>query len=236
MPQKYPNPKLNQEFDQWTVIDETIVYNKQSRKVLCKCSCNRVEKLISVCDLYREKTKRCKKCTNHRPPKYQSYVTNNRLNRIWNNMIQRCMNNKNKDYKHYGDNGVIICDEWVDYGKFEKWALENGYRDDLEIDRKDSEGNYEPDNCRWITHQQNVWNMPKRKNCSSKYKGVHYNKQNSNWCASIAFNGKKINIGSFKTEVEAALAYNEKAIKFFGEYAYLNKIEENNDSSDSLGS
>lgn len=77
-----------------------------------------------------------------------------RLYSIWQNMKLRCLNGKDKLYKHYGGRGIKICQEWlVSYTNFRCWAMENGYQDDLTIDRIDVNGNYEPDNCRWVTQQ-----------------------------------------------------------------------------------
>lgn len=74
----------------------------------------------------------------------------NRLKRIYINMKDRCNNPKNRSYKHYGEKGISICKDWLDFELFEKWSYENGYDDTLTIDRKSCAGNYCPQNCRWI--------------------------------------------------------------------------------------
>uniref|UniRef100_A0A6M3LHT2 Uncharacterized protein n=1 Tax=viral metagenome TaxID=1070528 RepID=A0A6M3LHT2_9ZZZZ len=74
---------------------------------------------------------------------------------VWMGMKRRCYNPSRKDYKRYGGRGIIVCQEWLDYKTFEKWALANGYRKGLTIDRIDNDGDYEPSNCRFITRAEN---------------------------------------------------------------------------------
>jgi hypothetical protein len=79
---------------------------------------------------------------------------------IWNAMIQRCENQKHEKYGSYGGRGIMVCDEWrADCCAFIEWAKTSGYGRGLEIDRRDTNGNYEPGNCRWITRKQNMNNI-----------------------------------------------------------------------------
>lgn len=85
-----------------------------------------------------------------------------RLHRIWCHMKDRCYNQNCKAYKWYGKLGVSVCSEWVnDFPKFREWAISNGYRDDLTIDRINPFGNYEPINCRWISLCEQATNKRK---------------------------------------------------------------------------
>jgi hypothetical protein len=74
-------------------------------------------------------------------------------------MIGRCYRSKQTGYHNYGGRGIKVCKEWKDDRKaFFLWALNNGYTDELELDRIDNDGNYEPSNCRFATHKQNSRN------------------------------------------------------------------------------
>ena len=87
-----------------------------------------------------------------------------RLRRSWENMLTRCYyQNKGRVYQRYGGRGISVCDEWrASFDDFRDWALSNGYEEDLELDRIDNDGNYQPDNCHFVTHKDNNRN---RRNC-----------------------------------------------------------------------
>ena len=82
-----------------------------------------------------------------------------RLLGIWTNMVGRCHNTNWNNYfsrVYYREKGITVCDEWrYSFENFKCWALANGYEDTLSIERIDSDGNYEPSNCRWITYNEN---------------------------------------------------------------------------------
>jgi hypothetical protein len=80
------------------------------------------------------------------------------LYRRWHFMRLRCRNPSHRSWKRYGGRGVTVCPEWQNYIAFLDWALANGWREDLQIDRIDNDVNYEPDNCRLVTQIENVNN------------------------------------------------------------------------------
>lgn len=94
-------------------------------------------------------------------------------------MISRCYNPKDKSYDNYGGRGIEMCDEWrTNYQAFENWALSHGFREDLSIDRIDNDGNYEPNNCRFVTLKEN--NQNRR---SSKFYTINGETKNlQQWC------------------------------------------------------
>ena len=81
---------------------------------------------------------------------------NKRLYKVWNNMRDRCRIPTHTHYKWYGAKGITICLEWDEYLNFYNWALNNGYQDNLTIDRINPKGNYCPENCQWISGSDNI--------------------------------------------------------------------------------
>lgn len=78
----------------------------------------------------------------------------------WTSMKQRCYNSNCKDYKNYGGRGIIVCEEWLnDSFTFILWSLDNGVAEGLHLDRENNDGNYEPNNCRYIPIAENNRNM-----------------------------------------------------------------------------
>lgn len=95
-----------------------------------------------------------------------------RLYSIWNGMKTRCYRTYHQSYSNYGGRGIKVCEEWYDdFEAFEKWALSNGYTDNLSIDRIDNDGNYCPENCRWVTRAQQ--NANKRHRMYRAYKSSY---------------------------------------------------------------
>jgi ABC-type transport system substrate-binding protein len=85
--------------------------------------------------------------------------TGTKLNDVWKAMISRCYHSSNTSYDIYGGRGIEVCSEWrADYCEFRRWAMSHGYAEGLQIDRIDNDGDYSPENCRFVTRKQQCRN------------------------------------------------------------------------------
>lgn len=116
-----------------------------------------------------------------RNDEYQRYFINIRgkrqevrLYKIWDGICQRCRNPNQKDFKRYGGRGIKLCKEWESSTAFMKWSYENGYDDSLQIDRIDCNGDYCPENCRWVDVQTQAYNKRTTKYIVYQDKKVSY--------------------------------------------------------------
>ena len=131
---------------------------------LCLCECGK-EIVVTGSNLRRGHTTSCGcyrmdriKEANTKHGQKRRGTAPTPLYSVWSSMKERCYNPNDKAFKHYGTRGIEVCPEWRhSFETFEKWALENGYKAGLTIDREDTNGSYCPENCRWITNlvQQN---------------------------------------------------------------------------------
>lgn len=133
-------------------------HKTNDRHVYYKGICNECgfERVARITDL-----KRTTKCTHIRIDGEVGFNRtvweNKRIGKIFSGMKDRCYNQNDKSYRWYGAKGIKICDEWMDnYKLFEDWAVNNGYADNLTIDRINEDQDYSPDNCRWITAEANT--------------------------------------------------------------------------------
>lgn len=145
-----------QKFGRLTVIRIVGKDKFQNLIWLCKCDCGN-EVSVRSASLIKGRTVSCG-CYNKEKAKYAFKthgLSKTRLYRIWNGIKNRCFNENIPKYKNYGNRGIFVCDEWKnDFMSFYNWSMDNGYDDNLSIDRIDYNGNYEPNNCRWITNKE----------------------------------------------------------------------------------
>jgi hypothetical protein len=109
-----------------------------------------------------------------------------RIYRIWAAMKRRCYNTNYKEYYLYGGRGIKVCQEWLFFPRFKKWAIENGYDENLTLDRIDNERGYEPSNCRWTSPKAQSNN--RRSNKVIEYNGQF--KTLKEWSEIIGINYK----------------------------------------------
>lgn len=177
------------------------------RYSLYKCYCGNEFKAATQ-DVKRKDTTNCG-CRKKKGTNTTHNLSKSRIYSIWCNMKSRVLNKNNQRFLDYGDRGIIICSDWInDFMSFYNWAINNGYKEGLTIDRENNDGNYEPSNCRWVTDY--IQNRNKRKlmiTNTSGYKGVSYLKKLKKWQCQISID-KKINyLGIFECPIDAAKAY-----------------------------
>ncbi len=152
----------------------------------------------------------------------ESLAVRRRLQNIRAGMVRRCYCDKYVGFENYGGRGIIVCDEWQnDSQAFIEWALSHGYSHGLEIDRRDTNGNYEPANCRWVEKRINSINRRRFRNKrSSQFKGVFG--RGGKWQVIVQVDGHRIHGGTFANEIDAARQYDRIAFDAFGSDVPLN--------------
>lgn len=163
-------------FGKLTVIEfsRDVKSGTRNRKYwFCKCECGNTNEIrtdsltsgkVTSCGCLKKEQERINLAKNHRHK-----MSRTRLYGIWQSMKDRCYNQNVRSYRDYGGRDIKICDEWMVPDNFFEWALTNGYRDNLTIDRIDNNKNYEPSNCRWSTVEEQSRN--RRSNVIVEYSG-----------------------------------------------------------------
>jgi hypothetical protein len=122
----------------------------------CECECGKL-KAVRYSHLKSGETKSCG-C--HSRSLHTTHgLTLHKIYPLYDAMRNRCYNSKDAGFKHYGGRGITMCDEWKsDRTKFLSWAFENGWQEGLQLDRINNDGNYSPENCRFVTPRENSLN------------------------------------------------------------------------------
>lgn len=175
-----------QKFALLTVISRVENDAKGKAYWKCLCDCGKTT-IVSGSNLRSGAVKSCG-CLRYKE-KETHHLSNTRLYRIWNAIIQRCNNQKHWAYKYYGAKGINVCAEWKnDFLAFYMWAMGNGYSEKLTIDRIDNEKDYSPQNCRWVDRKTQANNRTFCKMIE------HDGKTQSlmQWCEELNLNYKRI--------------------------------------------
>lgn len=196
----------NKKFGRLTVINRAKDRGKQTCW-LCECDCGK-RTIVRSGNLKNGHTNSCgcllKEQCKKTGKKTKHGLSYTKLYYKWNSMKDRCYNIKNKRYYDYGGRGIKICEDWLkDFLSFFNWALENGYKDNLTIDRIDVNGNYCPENCRWATAKEQANN---RRPFRAKY--ISYDKNRKKWAVVVKHNY----VGRYN-DLEDAIISRDKYIK-----------------------
>jgi len=192
-------------FGRLTVINRHSNSSANKSMWLCKCDCGATS-IVSGSNLISGSTKSCGCIVKGR--KISHGLGRSHVYIIWRNMLHRCYNINNKSYETYGKRGIKVCDEWKNSVEvFNEW-FEINYKEGLQIDRIDSDGDYTPSNCRFVTPSINSANRGIKSTNTSGYTGV--GKRAKKFFAYIKFNSETIFYkGRFTTAEEAAKARDE---------------------------
>ena len=159
-----PHDYSGQRFGRWTMVS----YVGKGRW-LCRCDCG-TESIHRTYAVTGGGSKGCMKCRPKPTSAFRHGQRRTPLYAVWAAMINRCESENDRAYKNYGGRGIKICDEWrADFVAFRNWATGSGYKQSLTMDREDNNGDYTPENCRWVSAQEQAWN--KRTNKIVAYRG-----------------------------------------------------------------
>jgi hypothetical protein len=218
------NNLIGNKYNKLTVIEDSLKRTKSRNiKWICRCDCGNISEVCGTA-LLTHKTKSCGKCT-----------TNTFYEHTEGYMVGITSNGKQ----------FIFDKQDLDSVKVHNWCLRKGYANtrikgktfslhrlilnppnDMEVDHINGDTtNNKRSNLRICTHKENSRNTHKQSNItSSKYKGVSFDKSRNKWEAYLITQDKKIHLGRYESESEAANQYNLKSKELFGEYAKLNEI------------
>lgn len=178
-------------------------------KVIINCTVCNIDISIGKYETKRHKGL-CRKCSNKKRGDCVSASTpesHKHIKKTLRNMIARC-SGKYDIYKTYDK--INVCDEWKNNPElFIEWSLDNGYKRELSIDRKDSTKDYTPDNCRWYSLVDNALDgalsLKGRSHNTSGYTGVWLRSDTGKFSSELKVNGKKISLGSFDNAKDGAI-------------------------------
>ncbi len=203
---------IGQKFNRLEVVGFDHSSNKGKPYWYCRCDCGG-ENRVTTGNLRSGKVKSCGCLA---VEAFSNTITKHGLRyhplyKVWSNMVQRCTNKKSTNYHRYGGRGIKVCDRWLKSVANFIEDMEDSYSKELELDRKDNDGDYCISNCRFVSNSINQGNKSKGKG-TSIYKGVSYYKPTGKWVAKISVRGHQLHIGSFTEEIDAAISYDQYII------------------------
>lgn len=169
--------EIGTRINDWTYLGPSKTGRKRYGTFKCACG---FEKDVFVSSVTTGTSKSCGECLRHKfnlsKMDYETiYSARQRA-------IDRCYNPNNPSYTHYGPRGITVCEEWrISSEAFIKWAVENGWKRGLSLDRINNDGNYEPSNCRWATLKQQANNTSK--NVYITHNGIR--RTMTQWCEAV---------------------------------------------------
>lgn len=187
------------------------------RKTFWDCLCDCGDKKTIRTDSLKDASVRSCGCLKKEQdkknlPNGQGVVTHGlskeRIYRTWKGMKRRCENEDDERYASYGGRGIKICDEWQDVITFNDWAQNNGYNENLTIDRIDVNGNYEPSNCRWATWSEQSKN--KQNTIRVEYNGK--TQSIDEWCEELNLNPNTIRNRYYECGIRPPYLFNKESL------------------------
>lgn len=143
-------------------------------------------------------------------------LRNSRPYYIWRGLKVRCSNPNNPDWGEYGGRGISYDTKWESFKGF--WEdMQEGYSEDLILDRIDPNGSYTKENCRWVDYYLSAINKNTPINNTSGITGVHWDARTSKWRARISVKGVRKHLGNFDKYEDAVSARKEAELKYFNQ-------------------
>jgi hypothetical protein len=150
-------------------------------------------------------------------------MTDTPLHYVWRAMRQRCNNPRAQQYKYYGGRGIRVCKAWEKFENFHAWALSHGYQSGLWLDRRHTNGNYAPSNCRFATRSQQAQSRRKRQGTSSRFLGV-LRIRDGVYKPYVKLGGQMKYLPVCSTDVQAARTRDVYVKQHYDSYATLNEV------------
>ena len=191
----------------------------------CQCDCGNIVELKSSHLRVDGNRRPNKSCGCKKTKQKGNTIKYKRIYNIWKCMIARCNNPKNSSYGRYGALGTKVCKEWENsFDLFLDWSLNNGYKEDLTIDRIDNKKGYEPSNCKWSTYLEQEHHRKIFKNNKTGHTGVDFMKRLDKYRSSIMREGKRYTLG-FYSDLEEAIKDRCLAEKYYENNKTLEGVE-----------